>query len=29
MTIQPGQEIIVGQRLRSILNAAQKKKATA
>ncbi|HTS37477.1 MAG TPA: aminotransferase class V-fold PLP-dependent enzyme [Candidatus Solibacter sp.] len=27
MTIQPGEEIVVGQRLRSILSAAQKKKA--
>ena len=25
MTIQPGEEMIVGQRLRSILGAAQKK----
>jgi hypothetical protein len=25
MTIQPGEEVIVGQRLRSILGAAQKK----
>ncbi len=29
MTIQPGQEIIVGQRLREILNAAQKGKSAA
>jgi L-seryl-tRNA(Ser) seleniumtransferase len=28
MTIQPGEEIIVGQRLREILNAARKGKAT-
>ena len=27
MTIKPGEELIVGQRLRSILNAAQKRKA--
>ncbi|HEV3510746.1 MAG TPA: hypothetical protein VGS05_03520 [Candidatus Sulfotelmatobacter sp.] len=27
MTIQPGEEIIVGQRLRAVLNAAQKKSA--
>ena len=29
MTIQPGQEIIVGQRLREILSAAQKGKSAA
>ena len=29
MTIQPGQEIIVGQRLREILSAAQKAKSAA
>jgi uncharacterized pyridoxal phosphate-dependent enzyme len=29
MTIQPGQEIVVGQRLREILNAAQKGKSAA
>lgn len=29
MTIQPGQEIIVGQRLRAILSAAQKRKSAA
>ena len=29
MTIQPGQEIIVGQRLREILGAAQKGKSAA
>ena len=29
MTIQPGEEIVVGQRLRSILGAAQKAKAAA
>jgi len=29
LTIQPGQEIIVGQRLRAILRAAQKKSAAA
>ncbi len=28
MTIQPGQEIVVGQRLREILSAAQKGKST-
>lgn len=27
MTIQPGEEVIVGQRLRSLLGAAQKKAA--
>jgi L-seryl-tRNA(Ser) seleniumtransferase len=29
MTIQPGEEIIVGQRLRAVLRAAQKKSSTA
>ena len=29
MTIQPGEEVIVGQRLRSILGAAQKKAPAA
>jgi len=29
MTIQPGEEIIVGQRLRAVLRAAQKKNSTA
>jgi len=29
MTIQPGQEIIVGQRLRAILSAVQKGKSAA
>jgi hypothetical protein len=29
MTIQPGEEVIVGQRLRSILGAAQKGKPAA
>ena len=29
MTIQPGQEIIVGQRLRAILNAVQKRRSAA
>jgi uncharacterized pyridoxal phosphate-dependent enzyme len=29
MTIQPGQEIIVGQRLREVLSAAQKRKSVA
>jgi hypothetical protein len=29
MTIKPGEEIIVGQRLRAILGAAQKRKSAA
>jgi hypothetical protein len=29
MTIQPGQEIVVGQRLREILSAAQKGRSVA
>jgi hypothetical protein len=29
MTIQPGQEVIVGQRLREILSAVQKGKSAA
>jgi hypothetical protein len=29
MTIKPGEEIIVGQRLRAVLRAAQKKSAAA